>query len=88
MWNGTPLPVWDICSWCSGSSINSGDSSYKIQAFYDDCEGTGRRYASLQHKVLVSQKTPLGIKEQESTKSGFSIIKIFIKNSVVASDMD
>jgi hypothetical protein len=49
--------------WCSGSSINSGDSSYKIQAFYDDCEGTGRRYASLQHKVLVSPKTPLGIRE-------------------------
>ncbi len=43
-----------------GASINSGDSTYRIQAFYDDCEGTGRRYASLEHKVLVSVKTPLG----------------------------
>jgi hypothetical protein len=43
-----------------GASINSGESTYRIQAFYDDCEGTGRRYASLEHRVIVSVKTPLG----------------------------
>ena len=50
---------------CEGASINSGESTYRIQAFYDDCEGTGRRYASLEHKVLVSTKTPIGRGEGE-----------------------
>ena len=39
-----------------GKRVNTGESTYKIQAFYDDCEVTGRRYASLQHKVSSRQK--------------------------------
>ncbi len=59
-----------------------------IQAFYDDCEGTGRRYASLQHKVLVSQKTPLGIKESILKIRIFFLLVYLKKQCCVSSDMD
>jgi len=51
-----------------GNRINS---VYKIQAFYDDCEGSGRRYASLQHKVLVTKRSPLVTKNLFMRHVGF-----------------
>ncbi len=58
-----------------------------IQAFYDDCEGTGRRYASLQHKVLVSPKTPLGMKESMKIRIFFFLVYLKKQCCGVALDM-
>lgn len=54
-----------------GDRVNTGESTYKIQAFYDDCENTGRKYASLQHKVLLHKKTPLVTKQLFMRSVGF-----------------
>lgn len=35
-----------------GKRVNNGESTYIIQAFYEDCDNTGRTYASIRHKVI------------------------------------
>jgi len=58
-----------------GARVNTGESTYKIQAFYDDCEGTGRKYASLQHKLLISERTPLKVQNMYMRHVGFCDIE-------------
>jgi len=54
-----------------GKRINTGESTYKIQAFYDDCENTGRKYASLQQKVVLHSKNPLATQQLFMRSVGF-----------------
>jgi len=55
----------------------NGNNTYKIQARFEDCSrgGSGRIYESLQHKVIVSYKNPLKIKQLRMRNVGFCGVK-------------
>merc|ERR1712106_372869 len=55
----------------------NGNNTYKIQARFEDCSrgGSGRIYESLQHKVIVSYKNPLKIKQLRMRNVGFCSVK-------------
>jgi len=54
-----------------GRRVNTGESSFRIQAFLDDCEVSGRRYASFNDRVIVSEKDPLVVKHLFLRHVGF-----------------
>lgn len=63
----------------------NGNNTYKIQARWEDCGrgGSGRIYESLQHKVIVSYKNPLKIKQLRMRNVGFCGVKEFDGQQVI-----
>jgi len=62
----------------------AGKNTYTVQAVYGDCEegGSGRVFASLRHKVIVSNKNPLREQHMYLTQVGFCGISEKPKDTV------
>ena len=63
----------------------NGNNTYKIQAHFEDCSrgGSGRIYESLQHKVIVSYKNPLKIKQLRMRNVGFCGVRELDERQVI-----
>ena len=62
----------------------AGQNTYTVQAVYADCEpgGSGRVFASLRHRVIVSPKNPLREQHMYLTQVGYCGISETPRDSV------
>jgi len=63
----------------------NGNNTYSIQARFEDCSrgGSGRIYESLKHKIIVSYKNPLKIKQLRMRNVGFCGVKELDEKDVI-----